>query len=295
MTTKTVLVTGAGGFIARHLGARLAADGYRVVGTTTGATMPAGFDKIVTARFGDSLAPALEGEAVTAVVHAATWSGPDEYAVNVDGTGRWMQEARDHGAGLQIYLSSLSAEDPASDYGRVKRELEGRTTALDGVGFRLAVVVGDGGMFERMRASLAKAPVVPLLDNGSAPVYILGIDFLCDVIAACIASDGAGLRGRVWHLQQPTRYTLREVLTAIRREFGYSCRFVPVPSLPVLWAVTLAERIGLRLPVTATNLKGLRTGRDKNPPSDFARFDHPEEPLDALVAAAARATRTPRE
>jgi len=289
---KSVLITGASGFIARHLAKLLKSHGYRVVGTTTKSQPRDDCDRVLLVRLGDSITPALEGERFTAVVHTANYEGPDEYSVNVGGTTRWLNELRDSGAGLQIFLSSLSADSPMSDYGRAKAEIENRIAAADGINLRLGVVIGNGGMFERMRASLERSPLLPLLDNGTAPVHVLGIDFLCDVAHDCIASDGRELRRGIWHLQQPHHHTLNEVLTSIRRHYRYHCRFVPVPSLPILWAVTAAEKLGLRLPVTSANLRGLRAGRHQQLPSDFARFGYPEQSLDELVAAAAEAARS---
>lgn len=290
---NTVLITGASGFIARHLAATLKPAGLRVVGVSRSAARVPGFDAIYCAALGSSLKPALDAETVDGVVHCANAAGDDELDTNVRGTTRWLEEARAGGANLQIFLSSLSArKDAFSSYGRAKYQLEQTFIQAGEVAFRLGLVIGQGGMFGRMMESLRRLKVVPLIDNGAARTYVLGIDFLCWAIRDSflqdgVLRDGERLRGRVWHLQQPAPYLLRDVMASIRRHSGGACRFVPVPSLPVLWLLQAAERMPvLRLPVSSTNLKGLRQAAQETFPSDFARFGYPAESLDELVKRA---------
>ncbi len=287
---KTVLVTGASGLIAQHLAQVLTKEGFRVLGISRGGAMTDGFAAVYRAALLDSLDRALDGEPVDIVVHCANHAGKGEYRVNVDGTGRWLKEADAMGVGLQIFLSSLAAApDALSAYGRAKYDLEQQFIAKGHVVFRLGLVVGNGGMFLKIRRSLERLPVVPLLDGGRSPVYVIGIDRLCDLIRDCIVSDCAGRRGRICHVHQPTPHSLRELMHCIRRAYRYSRLFVPVPSLPVVWALSLAERVpGMNLPVTSTHLRGMRQSRNRTHPSDFLDFGYTEESLEGLVERVAR-------
>ena len=205
-------------------------------------------------------------------------SGPDAYRANVDGTTRWLDEASARRSAA-ILLSTLSAApDALADYGRGKYVLEQRFSARDQVIFRMAIVVGEGGMFARLRKSARRSPVVPLLDGGRQPVYVLGIDFLCNVIRDCIAANGEGLRGRGWNLQQPAAYRLRDVIAAIDRGYGYRRLLLPVPVRPILALLRLVEKLPApRLPITSTNIRGLTQAATQKTSSDFARFGYPEE------------------
>jgi nucleoside-diphosphate-sugar epimerase len=296
----TVLITGASGFIAKNLAVTLLDAGVCVVGTSRQGRAVPGFDRIYPASLGDSLRPLLETErskipfrGVDALVHCALDAGPDAYAVNVDGTTRWLEEARAAGVGLQIFLSTLSATaDALSDYGRAKYALEQRFAAAGEVVFRLGMVVGDGGMFGRLRESARRYPVVPLLDGGNQFVYVLGIGYLCTVLRDCILRNGAGLRGRGWNLHVPQAYTLREVIQAINRRCGYRRLLLPIPARPLLAALLLVEKLPfLHLPITSANVKGLIQQGRQEISTDFARFGYPEESLDALIAAIARLPR----
>jgi len=291
--TDTILITGAGGFIGRHLARRLSGEGYRVVGISRGGAALEHCEATYRAALGDSLISVMRREDVDVVVHCANHAGPNELAINVNGARRWFEEATAHGACLQIFMSSLSArEDAATDYGRAKYVLEESLIAEGGVAFRLGVVIGNGGMFGRIKRSLARSPLVPLLDNGRGRIYFLGIDYLARVVEDSIRSDGDELRGGVWRLQQPDPCTLLELMTTIRDHYGFTCRFIPIPSLPVQWALSLGEYLPLKLPITSTNVKGLRQSRFDEFETDFARFGYPADSLADLVARAARAEDT---
>lgn len=284
----TVLITGASGFIARRLAQTLSDAGFAVLGTSHSATALPGYRAIVPASLGDTLLPALTSQPVDAIVHTALAAGADAFRLNVGGTTRWLDEGRAAGVKLQILLSTLSAEaDAPSDYGRAKWAQEQRFTAADEVALRLGVVVGDGGMYARIRSSATRFPVTPLLDGGRQLLYVVGIDALCAVLRDAIASNGSGLRGRSWNLVQPEPATLRAMVEAIQRQAGKRALLVSVPTLPVQMGLRLAESVPLlRLPVSSSNVAGLRQQGQRRVQSDWTRFGQPVQPLEALIASA---------
>ncbi len=285
----SVLITGAGGFIARHLAQTLHAAGLRALGASHSAAALPGYERVYPASLGETLLPALATEPVDAIVHTALASGPDAYRLNVEGTTRWLDEGRAAGAGLQILLSTLSAEEGAlSDYGRAKWALERRFIATDEVAFRLGVVVGDGGMYARISSSATRLPVTPLLDGGRQLLYVVGIDALCAVLHGVVISNGAGLRSQTWNLVQPQPVTLRAMVEAIQQQAGKRSLLVSVPTKPVLIGLRLAESVPLlRLPVSSSNVAGLRQQGQRRVQSDWERFGQSAQPLEALIAAAA--------
>lgn len=286
---NTVLITGAGGFIARRLAQTLARAGMTVLGASHSAAALPGYGRVFPASLGETLLPALASQPVDAIVHTALATGPDAYRLNVAGTSRWLDEGRAAGVRLQILLSTLSAEaDALSDYGRAKWKLEQRFAGADQVAVRLGVVVGDGGMYARMRRSATRLPVTPLLDGGRQLLYVVGIDALCAVLSAAILSNGEGLRGRSWNLVQGQPVTLRELIEAIQRQAGRRSLLLPVPTAPVLAGLRLIESVPMiRLPIGSSNVRGLMQQGQRRIVTDWARFGQPEQPLEALIAAAA--------
>lgn len=281
---KTVLITGASGFIARHLALVLRNEGRRVVGVSRRETP--GFDKVVVSGLGQPLLPAFRGEQIEAVIHCANAVGEDEFRLNVEGTKRWLEEGEEHGVKLQILLSSLSARpDALSEYGRAKYALEKYFIEAGQVSFRPGLVIGNGGLFARMVESMRRIRVIPLLDNGSSKVHVTGIGALCCIVRDTINSNGMDLRGRTWSIQQPKAFTLREVMEGIRTAYGLKCLFVPVSSLLILRVLRIAEKLSfLHLPITGTNVEGLRQGSQIEHVCDYSRFGYPEESLEALIA-----------
>jgi nucleoside-diphosphate-sugar epimerase len=287
---KTILITGANGYIAQRLAARVRATGWRVVGTARGSRAADSFDAVYRCRLGDSLAPVLAAEKrIDALVHAANHAGPGEYEINTGGTLRWMREAREHSAPLQILLSSLSAGVPhPSAYGRAKRDLEGHFAGPRDLVVRLGLVLGYGGVFGRMIDSVRRLPVLPLLDDGQARVHVVNPGFLVDFLGDCVQGDGAGRTGRTWFIHEPTLYTLRRLLETVRRRCGSRCAFLPVPSSLILGPLVLVERIPfLRLPLTSSNVRGLRASQPQLP-TDLPALGGREETLEALVGEATR-------
>lgn len=285
---STVLITGAGGFIARRLAQTLGAAGLSVEGVSHSAAALPGYGRVIPASLGETLLPALATQPIDAIVHTALATGPGAYRLNVEGTKRWLDEGRAAGVGLQILLSTLSAETGAlSDYGRAKWALEQHFAGAGEMALRLGVVVGDGGMYARIRRSATRLPVTPLLDGGRQLLYVVGIDALCAALCAAILSNGEGLRGRSWNLVQPQPVTLRELIEAMQRQAGRRSLLVPVPTGPVLAGLRLAESVPMiRLPVSSSNVRGLIQQGQRRIDTDWERFGQPAQSLAALIAAA---------
>jgi nucleoside-diphosphate-sugar epimerase len=284
----TALITGARGFIARHLAPVVQEAGVRVVGVSRQAGPLPGCDVVHAAALGDSLAAVFAGERVDAVIHTALDSRAHAYQMNVEGTRRWLAEAQAAGVTTQILLSSLSADAGArADYGRAKYALEQDFLAAVQIVFRMGVVIGDGGMFARMVESTRRYPFVPLLDGGKQFIYVLGIDFLSRVLRDTVLNGGTGLQGRAWNLQQPTPHPLSKVIAAVSAAYGFRRLLLPLPARPMVGLLRLFEKQALvRLPVTSTNVEGLIQQGRRVIPSDFARFGYAEESLEELVRKA---------
>lgn len=288
---KRVLVTGASGFIAGHFCRRMAAEGWEVFGVDrAGAPVPHGYMRVFPVGLGESMAGVLAETQPHAILHTALDPAPNRYDVNVGGTRRWLEEGQAAGVGVQVLLSSLSAaENALAEYGRGKWALEQAFNATGEVTVRLGVVVGQGGMFARLVESARRSPVIPLLGGGRQLLYVLGVERLAEILRDMARANGEGLRSRSWNLPQPEPYTLREVMDAIVRGYGFKRVTLSLPVRPALWGVELLEKQPLvRLPVSSTNVRGLMQAGRQTFPSDFPRFGYPEQSLDELVRLARR-------
>lgn len=289
---KSILITGASGFIASYLSRRMAASGWTVLGVDRpGATARGPYAAVHVASLGDSIGEVLATARPAAIVHTALDSRPATLDLNVGGTKRWLEEGQAAGVGTQILLSSLSAEPEAlSEYGRGKWALEQEFARAGEIAVRLGVVVGPGGMFARLVDSARRTPVIPLLGGGAQLLYVLGVERLAEILRDMVEAEGEGLRGRSWNLPQPEPVTLREMMETIVRIYGFKRVSLSLPARPLLWGTQLFEKQSLlRLPVTSTNIRGLIQAGARRFPSDFPRFGYSVQPLEELVTQAARA------
>jgi nucleoside-diphosphate-sugar epimerase len=152
---RSALVTGASGFIGRHLVGRLAADGWDVVSLGRRDPRIVGTRFIPAAIDGD-LAAALCGLHVNAVFHLAAYGvAPGDrdpvrtFAVNVAGTAALVRTAAAVDAEAMVYVGSCS-EYADAEPGRLILESHPITTRLYGAS------KAAGGIWGQAAAKQAK-------------------------------------------------------------------------------------------------------------------------------------------
>jgi NADH dehydrogenase len=285
---RAIGVTGASGFVGRHLVAHLAARGHRVVAFQRGAQLaPAG----ITVRpftLPDGIDPA-HFAGLDAVVHGALVEyGPahrDADAINREGARRVVAAA--HAAGARaIFLSTLSAHaDARSHYGINKLELESLFAEPRDAVLRLGLVLGNGGLFGSIVDVLKSSRVVPLPDGGRQPIQTLWMGDLCAAVDHVL---DAGTGGR-FDVADPTVHTMRGLYETIMRGLGVHPALVPVPLSLVHAGVTVLEALRVPFPIRAENTLGLKHLRafDTAPSMRALGIEHPvplEEAVRRLLA-----------
>lgn len=254
-------VTGARGFIGRHLVRHLAAAGRPVrafvrapgVAPVAGTTehrfvLPGGFEE-------------RDFAGLAAIVHGALVEyGPahrDADRVNREGCERLIAAARRQGA-RAIFLSTLSAHEQArSHYGRSKLALERLFDPDRDCVLRLGLVLGNGGLFRSMVGLIRGARVIPLPDGGRQPIQTLWMGDLVQAVENVIAR---GIAGR-YEVAAPEVHRMRDLYDAVMRGAGAAPRLVSVPiALVELGAATL-EALRVPFPIRRENVLGLRALR----------------------------------
>ena len=293
-----ILVTGASGFIGRRICALGAEQGHAIVALMrprggSPAMLPPG--EVVFGQLPFDV-PRQAVENLDAVIHcAAATTGQDwaeSTAVTVTGTRFLLDAVRRWSPGLRrfVFISSQSAHEGAvSAYGRTKLEAEAlvRASGLPFVIIRPGLVFGPGrlGLFYRMRESVRRLPILPLLGGGRAPVQPIEVDDLAEASLRCL--DFPGPESAELNLGEPEPMTLREFLQAIAvASMGRRKIPIVIPLAPVKRLVSLAETLRVPLPVSSDNLRGLEMVRPMDTRPALERLNLRLKPFpDAMKAA----------
>src|SRR5712691_417342 len=241
-----VAVTGATGFIGRHVVAHLAERGDAVV--PVGRPLDA-----------DRLAAALHG--VNAIVHlagvVATVREREFFAVNVDLTRAVARAAAASGARM-VHVSSLAAAGPAppsaprgedapsspmTAYGRSKLEGEQTVAATAGLRWlilRPGIVYGPGDRALLPIFIWSQGWVLPLVGRPTAAYTFVHVRDLVRAIAAAVDSDRECDTMFVGH---PAPVAPRALYERVRSVTGGSARIVRIPAA-VLRIAALAGDLG---------------------------------------------------
>jgi nucleoside-diphosphate-sugar epimerase len=293
---RTILITGANGFIGSRLSIAALANGY-IVKTLSRSTNAVSFSVRPEHRYVGHFPYQIPSDAlqnVGAVVHcAALMKGGRKMveAVNVEGTLRLAEMAIKAKVRSFIFLSSQSARvDAISDYGWSKFAAEIALAKLSGLDMNIIIirpglVTGSGqqGLYGRLCRTVESWPMLPLVGGGRQIVQPIHVDDLCRAILCC-DQMAAQLDGRIFKLGHSEGTTLAEFFqhVALARR-GYRKATVTIPIWPVQALVRGAECLGLTLPVTSENLKGLSRVDRMDTESDMARIGLPARSIDIIV------------
>ncbi|WP_372426814.1 NAD-dependent epimerase/dehydratase family protein [Salinarimonas chemoclinalis] len=266
MNAPLVALTGATGFVGRHLLSDLRAHGYRVrllLRRPTEAAPDADSAVIGDLARPMNMARALEG--VDAIVHSAgiahAMSGrpEDDYrSVNTEATIALARAAERGGVRRFVFLSSVRAQTgpcadgvvdetrpaaPTDAYGRSKLAAEEglATLGLDWAALRPVLVYGPG--VKGNMASLARLAATPWpLPFGGlrARRSLLALENLAEAVRTVIAAEGRLCRPYL--VADDGAWTLPEMIAAMRRGSGGRPMLLPVPQALVSALLRVAGR-----------------------------------------------------
>jgi NADH dehydrogenase len=281
---KNILLSGASGFIAQNAAERLKKQGFRTIGVSHRFVTLAHFDAVYAGKLTEPIDDAFR-EGIDAFIHCANHSGKRDYDVNVEGTRLWAEQAGKAGVKHQIFLSSVSARaNSSSSYARTKHVLEQWFLAQNHSVLRLGLVLGKGGLFQRMANLVKKLPVLPLLDGGRSRVFLAGIGDVCEAISLAVEPE-EWIPGKAWNIFQSEPFFLRDVLKEIKKQLKTSCLFFPVPSSLAMAPVRMLEKIPfVKLGISSNNIIGLKQNVSLEWESDYARFGLADASLEDLIA-----------
>jgi UDP-glucose 4-epimerase len=262
----TILVTGADGFVGRHLVSALTRAGWQVRRAQRSACPTSQNADIVT---GLELGPSTDWQAalggVQAVVHLAARAHRSSsvqerekdlcFSVNVDGTMQLARSAAAAGVREFIFLSSIAVNGSTTDgrkpfceadgvapktvYGKTKAAAElalselAANSAMSITAIRTPMIFGPGaaGNFGRLLSAVRAGVPLPfgLINNRRA---FLGIDNLTSFIQHCLSAPNSP-RFKVFILADNEQVSTPEFIRLLARASAQPARLLPIP-LPLL-------------------------------------------------------------
>jgi len=202
----------------------------------------------------------VDWSGIDALVHCAWDFGLKRWEeierVNVWGSVRLMEAAREAGVERGVFISSLSSFDGCrSLYGKGKLEVERVALEMGYAVVRPGLVYGErpGGMMGALEKAVKASPVVPLIGDGSYPQYPVHEEDLAELVLALC--QRAAPREPV-SAASGEAIPFRELLRRIAARHGRKPLLVPVPWLLILTALRTMERAGLNPPFRSDSLMG---------------------------------------
>ncbi len=187
--TKKILLTGATGFIGRHLSTALTKADYEVIPISR--AVGANFNQLSQTK---DWYPYLEKiDAVINAVGIIVETRTQKFDVLHTQTPLALfQACVDLNIKRVIQISALGADEHAfTPYQLSKKAADDalRTMKLDWFVLRPSLVYGFGGTSMKMFQQLSRLPIIPLVGDGQYRVQPVHISDLVDAILACLKSE----------------------------------------------------------------------------------------------------------
>lgn len=263
-----ILVTGANGFVGRHVVRMLVADGHEVralVRDATRASVLDGVDcELVRGDVTDpaSLLEATRGADIVVHLVAIIAGRPADFdRVMTQGTANLIAASQQSGVQRFVYISALGTADEtrtAVPYYAAKWACE-QAVAASGLShaiLRPSFVFGtDGGALPRFVRIARLAPVTPIVRPGTQKLQPIWVDDVARAVTLAVSAEQEGPT----ELGGPDVVDWNGLWSAIKQALGTRRPALHVPAALIRPAAFLLERLP-DPPVTRDQLTMLRLG-----------------------------------
>jgi NADH dehydrogenase len=281
-----ILVTGAGGFLGGEVLKQAAARGHlpvaMILNPEHAQKLGLPSDRILQCDLGRAddgadLSARLTG--VEGIVHCAAVTaahgGDATYArrVNVEGTRRLLEAAREAGVARWVQISTMSAHSGSTSvYGTTKLAADellrqgppGRTPGWTILRPSLIYGPGELGLVAKTLAVARKLPVFPILGSGRQLIRPVFVSDVARAALECLELETP--RGKTYCLGGADEITVELFMRRLLVSAGLKR---PIVRLPLPICMLLARTMGILVkspPITVDNVLGVREAQ----PTDHA-------------------------
>lgn len=265
-----IAVTGATGFVGRHISTVLARRGHTIRALVRSPRRARTLETLgvdlVRGDLADPAAVATLTHGAQAVVHLVgiivETGRASFHAVHVEGTRRVLAAARGAGVERFVHMSAVGARDEpgATRYHRTKWQAEElvRASGLSHAVFRPSIISGPENAPIRTIARLHRwSPVVPVFGDGRFPTQPVWVEDVA--LAFALAVEQPALAG-AFELGGPEVLTYEEFLLAIGRAARHPRPLAHLPLALARAAAAAFDLLGASAPLTSDQLQMLVEG-----------------------------------
>jgi nucleoside-diphosphate-sugar epimerase len=264
MKSRTVAITGAGGYVGRVITDFLSTKGYNICRFSRQGTNSVSFQL---GRKNDYSALDNVGTLIHCAYDFAPRIWEEIERVNIQGSIELLNEARNRGVKRIILISSISAYEGArSYYGRAKFTTEKYFKEAGAIIVRPGMVYGKGagGVVDAMNTFVSQHTLVPLIGNGNQIMHFCHQDDLAQLIERLLYDPAPSQGPFTAASREPS--TLKEFMRLLAQRQQKKVIFIPVPSLLLRMAFGLADRLGIKTRRSGDSIININT---PNPHPDF--------------------------
>lgn len=242
---RRIGITGATGYIGRHLERRAEDEGFEIIRLVRKPTKPSDRHCDINSDFVPGITRGIDAIVHLALnIDEALVGNPHEMAF----ANGLVEECAEAGIPL-IFVSSQAACEPVSRYGFTKRALETVFLTRGADVVRPGLVYGglELGLWGTLARVVERAPLIPDLGSG-AKVQPIHVDDLAEGLIRVLRKRQPGSSGNVWMLSGPTIFFSRFLRVMGEHRFGKRVNMLPIPiSIAYLVLAITGKVFGPRL------------------------------------------------
>jgi len=260
---KTILITGITGFVGKHIAEQAKKLGYKVFGTVSSQRKIENAlnyaDEIYIFNLLDNQIPSFNSR-IDYVIHCVIdLENPKE---SIQRTIDLNEKLSKDNVTKSIFVSSLSMnEGNKSNYSTIKQELENYFKRINNsLILRPGLILGDGGLYDRMSTFVKNGRLIPLPDGGKYKMAVINIEKFVDYLFYSIENHTIGTK----NLFDKNLISLAQIVKNIASKFNKSVLiiYIPIPLVEFFspWVIAILRILNIK--ITFDSIIGYKLYKD---------------------------------